>query len=212
MLRFFSLTLLACLTLVHAQSAQPWTLQTAAFGDAARADVAVRGLRQAGFDAYSERSQAVTRVRVGCFLERASAEGVAASLAQQTGVRELQIVAFNRAGVSVGPTFCVRREAGFMLPARWGVAETTPGAITFWVDAAGPRALRYDGRAWRISQSAPSQSASVRAAARAAPVRANSLLVGYGRTLWRSPSARTFVVQGAEAVFTLSLVPFGEVD
>ena len=199
--------LLAGLTAAHAQTAQ-WTLQTAAFSDAGSADRAVRELRGAGFDAYSERAQAATRVRVGCFLDRASAEGVAA-LVRRTEKR-VQIVALNRAGI--GPTLCVRREAGFRLPARWGVADNTPSAITFWVDAAGPRALRFDGREWRISQDAPSQGASGRITARAAPVRADSLLVGYGRTLWRSPSARTFVVQGAEAVFTLSLTPYGEVD
>ncbi len=217
MLRFLSLALLALLAPVHAQSAQPWTLQTAAFSDAARADVAVRGLRQAGFDAYSERAQEVTRVRVGCFLDRESAEVVAVHLARRTEGRA-QIVALNRAAVSVGPTFCVRREAGFTLPARWGVAETTPDTITFWVNAAGPRALRFDGRAWRIRQSAPLRGASERAevqTAQAAPVRAGSLFVGFGRTLWRSParsSPQTFVVQDAEAISTLTLIPFDEVD
>lgn len=214
MLRFFSLALLACLTLAHAQSAQSWTLQTAAFSGAERANLVVRELRQAGFDAYSERSRAVTRVRVGCFLDRESAEVVATGLARRTGVQEVQIVALNRANVAQGPTFCVRREAGFRLPARWGIAENTPSAITFWVSAAGPRALRFDGREWRISQSAPLQRAPERTA-RAAPIRADSLLIGSGRTLWRSPaqgSPRTLVVQGAEAVFTLSLIPYNEVD
>ena len=153
MLRFCSLLILSlafifCSTSISAQGAQLWTLQSAAFGNAEQAAAAVTQLRSSGFDAYGERSDEITRVRVGCFLDRASAEDVASTLARQSDV---QVVPLN-AGARV--TFCIRREAGFFLPAAWGVAQNTPQGITFWVDAAGRRYLRYDEQGWQVYQDA----------------------------------------------------------
>ena len=200
------LTAFALCSSVSAQGAQPWTLQTAAFGSAEQAAAAVTRLRERGFDAYGERSDEVTRVRVGCFLDRTSAEDVALTLAQQGDV---QIVPLN---AGAGATFCIRREAGFFLPAAWGVAKNTPRDITFWVDAAGRRYLRYDGRGWRVYQdalgAAVSSSASPAAAREAlTPIRVDSLLVGSGQPLWRSGTGQTLVVRGEASIFTLTLTP-----
>ena len=170
-------------------------------------------LRTLGFDAYSEPGEGVTRVRVGCFLDRANTEDVAASLARYE--RGVQVVPLNS---GAGVSFCVRREAGFFLPRAWGVASSTPEHITFWVGAAGRRYLRFDGRNWQVYQSAASLGRDValistdlttnQPLAQAAPIRVNSLVVGLGRPLWRS--GRTLVVQNEEAIFTLSLSPPGE--
>ena len=207
--------LLALSALTHAQNA--WTLQTSAFSDAAPAAAAVAQLREAGFDAYSERFGEVVRVRVGCFLDREGAEAVAASLAQST---DAQIVPMNPL-VTSSPTFCVRLEAGFKLPAAWGVVSNTPDGITFWVDAAGRRYLRFDANGWRVYQNAASIGGSGVArtgqrgresVSQTAPIRVDSLLVGTGEPLWRSGSSafsslQTFVVQGEDEIFTLTLTP-----
>ena len=209
---FLPLLLLTYLNLSYA--APPWTLQTSAFSSAESARAAVAQLRTLGFDAYSEPGEGVTRVRVGCFLDRTNAEDVAASLARYE--RGVQVVSLNN---GAGVSFCVRREAGFFLPRAWGVASSTPEHITFWVGAAGQRYLRFDGRNWQIYQSAASLDANVASIstlglttsqplAQAAPIRVNSLVVGLGRPLWRS--GRTLVVQNEEAIFTLSLSPPGE--
>ena len=213
-MRFYLPALLAWLSFASAQSAQVWTLQTAAYGSAEGAAAAVQALRERRFDAYSERSGAVTRVRVGCFLDRASAEDVAAQVAPYGDV---QIVAFNpRAEGASDVSFCVRREAGFALPNAWGVTEKTSEHITFWVDAAGTRYLRFDGRGWRIYQATSQVAAATpsrKGSAQAAPLYANARLIGSGELLWRTQaSQRTFVVQGEEAVFTLTLLPPSEVE
>ncbi len=194
-------------TFVSAQSAQLLTLQTAAFGNAEQAEAVVSQLRTGGFDAYGEPSGEITRVRVGCFLDRASAEDVASTLAQQSDV---QVVPLN-AGARV--TFCVRREAGFFLPAAWGVAQNTPQSITFWVDVAGRRYLRFDERGWRVYQDASAAvvSGPVSSVAKegvSTPIRVNSLFVGSGQPLWRSADdeRQTLVVQGEASVFTLTLL------
>ena len=215
MLRSLLVVLFALATFTHAQT-QRWTLQTSAFRGAEQAQAAVRDLRSSGFDAYSERSGDVTRVRVGCFLDRASAEDVAASVAQRSDV---QVVALS-ANISSDLTFCVRREAGFALPAAWGVAGSTPAHITFWVDAAGQRYLRFDGRDWRVYQDAtPLQGIAAGEVRRerlsqAGPIRVDSLLIGSGRLLWSSPaqSTRTVVVQGETEIFTLTLLSPSEVE
>lgn len=203
--------LLALSTLTHAQNA--WTLQTSAFSDAAPAAAAVEQLREAGFDAYSERFGEVVRVRVGCFLDRDSAEDVAASLAQRV---DMQIVPMNPPSTS-SPTFCVRLEAGFKLPAAWGVVNNAPDGITFWVDAAGRRYLRFDESGWRIYQNAARMNETVsaetdrqgRRSGQIVPIRVDFLLVGIGEPLWHSSSldTQTLVVRGEDEIFTLTLTP-----
>ena len=210
MLRFcLPLALLVILGCVSAQGTQLWTLQSAAFADAEQAAGVVSQLRSSGFDAYAERSGEITRVRVGCFLDRTSAEDVALTLAQQSDV---QVVPLN-AGARV--TFCIHREAGFLLPEAWGVVENTPRDITFWVDAAGRRYLRYNERGWQVYQNAAAAVVSELAAdlstasEQRTPFRVNSLFVGSGQPLWRSKNDRrqTLVVQGEASIFTLTLLP-----
>ena len=203
--------LLALSALTHAQNA--WTLQTSAFRDAELAVVTVEQLRDAGFDAYSERFGEVVRVRVGCFLGRESAEDMAANLAQHV---DMQIVPMNQ-GTTPGPTFCVHLEAGFKLPAAWGVVENAPEGITFWIDAAGRRFLRFDASGWRIYQNAALMNETVsvetdkqgRRSGQIVPIRVDSLLIGIGELLWHgsSSAAQTLVVRGKDEIFTLTLTP-----
>ena len=206
---FLPLLFLTYLNLSYA--APPWTLQTSAFSSAESAASAVAQLRALGFDAYSEPGEALTRVRVGCFLDRANAEDVAASLARYE--RGVQVVPLNR-GAKV--SFCVRREAGFFLPQAWGVASSTPEHVTFWVGVAGRRYLRFNGRDWQIYQNTAEADVLTSTSGltanepltQTAPIRVNSLVVGLGRPLWKR--GRTLVVQNEEAIFTLSLSPPGE--
>ncbi len=209
------LALFVLLNSTFAQDARAWTLQTAAFANAEQAAAAVSGLRERGFDAYSERSGAVTRVRVGCFLDRTSAEVVAEHAARDG---EAQVVPLSPGTANTsGVTFCVRREAGFVPPAAWGIAERTAAHVTFWVDVAGRRYLRFDGQGWSIYQNVArlpgvAGDAAPKRTLRPAPVRARSLLVGSGEVLWRSPRGATFLIQDEEAVFSLTLVSPSEVD
>jgi len=222
-------SLLLCLSGVV--SAERWTVQAFAYATPTRADRVVEGLREFGYDAYTDAlpGGTLTLVRVGCFGAQADAEGLAQDVRQRVASDAL-VVPFQE---GAGATVCVAREPGFIPPAAWGLEAETEDTVTFWLEAEGRRTITFDGARWTLSQtgSEPVTDASQQpgegfAELLAAPpptglpatfratrsrglplVRAElgggSLLVAAGTLLWAS--ARAAVVQKGSDVFALRL-------
>ncbi len=134
--------------------AQLWTIQTAAFRDYRDAIAAVDQLKTQGFEAYSEfamgtDNQQYTRVRIGCFDSKETAElTVQRLLGSYT--KEASAVTFTP-GTPI-PT-CLMRSIGFVLPSTWYVYITTPDYAVFMIDFQGKQAfLKFDGTSWQIGQ------------------------------------------------------------
>lgn len=131
--------------------AEAWTIQTVAVRDLRVGQAIAAELADLGFDAYTEfvMSDGVqwVRVRVGCFFERADADGFAALLAGRY-TRDAVVVP-RTPGASTVP--CLRREVGFVTPDAW--RQTVPGAAAFEVEVAGVLGLvRYQGDRWQLLQ------------------------------------------------------------
>lgn len=131
--------------------AENWTVQTVAVRDLRVGDAIAAELASLGFDAYTEfvMSDGVqwVRVRVGCFFDRADADGMA-TLLQGRYTRDAVVVP-RTPGISDVP--CLRREIGFVTPDRWH--QVLPGAAAFEVEVDGVLGLiRYQAGGWRLLQ------------------------------------------------------------
>ena len=134
--------------------AQLWTIQTAAFRDYRDAIAAVDQLKTQGFAAYSEfamgtDNQQYTRVRIGCFDSKETAD--------LTVQRLLGAYTKEAASVTLTPgtpiPTCLMRSIGFVLPSTWYVYLTTPDYAVFMVDFQGRQAfLKFDGANWQMGQ------------------------------------------------------------
>jgi len=218
-------SLLLCLS--GTVSAERWTVQAFAYATPTRADTVTEGLREFGYDAYTDMlpGGTLTLVRVGCFSAQADAEGLAQDVRQRVAPDAL-VVPFQE---GAGATVCVTREPGFIPPAAWGLEAESSDTVTFWLEAEGRRTITFDGARWTLSQAGPDPltesdepltdllaapppaglPASFRATqSRGLPlVRADlgggSLLIAAGTLLWASP--RAAVVQKGSDVFALRL-------
>lgn len=131
--------------------AENWTVQTVAVRDLRLGDAIAGELATLGFDAYTEfvmsDGHQWVRVRVGCFFERADADGIAALLRGRY-TRDAVVVP-RTPGSSDVP--CLRREIGFVTPDRW--RQVLPGAAAFEVEVDGVLGLiRYQEGGWRLLQ------------------------------------------------------------
>lgn len=145
-----SFVLLAFWALSDAR-ADAWTIQTVAVRDLRVGAAIAAELAELGFDAYTEfaMSDGVqwVRVRVGCFFDRADADGFAVLLAGRY-TRDAVVVP-RTPGVPSVP--CLRREIGFVAPERW--RQTVPGAAAFEVEVAGVLGLvRFQAGRWQLLQ------------------------------------------------------------
>ncbi len=134
--------------------AQLWTIQTAAFRDYRDAIAAVDQLKTQGFEAYSEfamgdDSQQYTRVRIGCFDSKETAD--------LTVQRLLGAYTKEAASVALTPgtpiPTCLSRSIGFVTPSTWYIYITTSDYAVFMVDFQGKQAfLKFDGTTWQMGQ------------------------------------------------------------
>jgi SPOR domain len=146
--------LLTSYFLLSTAYAQLWTIQTAAFRDYRDAIAAVDQLKTQGFDAYSEfamgsDNQQYTRVRIGCFDSKETAD--------LTVQRLLGAYTKEAASVTLSPgtpiPTCLMRSIGFIAPSTWYIYSTTPDYAVFMVDFQGKQAfIKYDGATWQMGQ------------------------------------------------------------
>lgn len=135
--------------------ANGWTVQTAAFQDYRQATSQAAELLALGFDAYLEfvmqDGKQYTRVRIGCYRERASAEAVAKELAGRITVEAAAQPLTENARTRA----CVTWDTGFLKPQRWEL--TRRGAdVVFRVEVGGHVGyLSHDGQAWRLDHRMP---------------------------------------------------------
>jgi hypothetical protein len=134
--------------------AQLWTIQTAAFRDYRDAIAAVDQLKTQGFEAYTEfamgnDNQQYTRVRIGCFDSKETAE---LTVQRLLGTYTKEAASVTLTPGSPIPT-CLSRSIGFVMPATWYIYITTPEYAVFMVDFQGKQAfLKFDGQNWQIGQ------------------------------------------------------------
>lgn len=137
-----------------------WTVQTAAFQDYRQARSQIAQLVELGFDAYSEfvmhEGQQFTRVRIGCFGDRAAAEALALGLkgnvTAEAAAQPLDDGSADRA--------CVNWDPGFLKPPEWRI-ERQGEDMVFRVELGGQVGyLRHDGRGWEFGHTLPPQRAT----------------------------------------------------
>lgn len=165
-------------------SAQRWTIQAFAFGHSSRAAATVQGLREVGFDAYTDAATegSLVEVRIGCF----SAQADAAALVQDVRLRvaaDALVVPFREGAAA---TVCVERVVGFIPPAAWGVASANEAEVTFWLEATGRRYITFDGERWQLQGGAVERATppedTTPLTDRLAPARPEGLPVGFRAT------------------------------
>jgi hypothetical protein len=134
--------------------AQLWTIQTAAFRDYRDAIAAVDQLKTQGFEAYSEfamgtDNQQYTRVRIGCFDSKETAD---LTVQRLLGAYTKEAAAVTLTPGTPIPT-CLMRSIGFVLPSTWYTYISTPDYAVFMVDFQGSQAfLKFDGVSWLMGQ------------------------------------------------------------
>ena len=139
---------LLILSLFSTAQTQTWTVQVAAYTNEADAVAEMARLEPHQLGHYAERSDGFIRVRVGCFTEVETAQGVAeqlGSLGFDTSLAPLTAGLRERR--------CVGREVGFVTPERWGLYEQGPQGASFWLQLGMVRGfIAYTQNAWRLSQ------------------------------------------------------------
>lgn len=223
----FLFVLVAGVVSASADPVGAYTVQVAAFRESAPASALVATLQLEGFAAYLDATtlagQRVARVRVGCFGDAVSAEGIASALRVAYGHHAWV------AGLERQPgTACVTRELGFLLPVdanAWGVAAQSAQMVVFWAQVGAERGyLAFDQGGWRVVQREVferERTAVQAAAANAAQqeimptrVRAHLLhgvevvlfedrVLAAGRLLWHS--AQAIVINDGHSVVALRL-------
>lgn len=136
----------------QAQEAE-WTVQTVAFRDFREANVALAHLTGLGLDAYTEfsmnRGLQYSRVRFGCFDDRAAADAFATAM-RRHATREAAVVPLT----PTAPVLrCLHQDVGFIKPDHWSVDHDVSGVPAFDVEVAGhPARIVYDGARWVVLQ------------------------------------------------------------
>lgn len=148
--------------------ADAWTVQTVALRDLREARAAAAELRTLGLDGYTEfamsQGKQYVRVRLGCYLDRETADGMARLLRGRVTKEAVSVP------LSVGAPVrgCVQRQVGFLKPSRW--QPDGAGVGDFHVEVAGQRArVVYAGTRWAVLQAndpSPARSWPVRVRAR----------------------------------------------
>lgn len=136
--------------LSHVAAQELWTVQTAAFGDFRQASSQVAQLVELGFDAYPEFAmndgRQFTRVRVGCFADRAAADAFARELNGRITAEAAPQPLSDGAGVRA----CVEWQVGFVKPQAWGL-ERLGADVVYRVELGGQAGyLRHDGSGWEF--------------------------------------------------------------
>jgi hypothetical protein len=226
----FPALLALALLLAGTALAQNWTVQTVAFRNYQEAQGVVEELRSLGFAAYSQFAMSdgkqYTRVRVGCYTDKAGAEALATEL---KGRLTKEAVALPADAIPATIP-CVRYDLGFRLPKAWGVVRQDASLVLFWVKVAGRKGyVAFDG-AWHVLQDTgelaslePLWEASAPAVTpttfRTVERRGYSFieaisaigqpdLIASGKLLWHSPYAA--VAQDGDKLVALSLVGGGQ--
>lgn len=154
--------LIALLLLLGVAQAQPpaddgglgrWSVQVIALRDFREAESTAQQLRAYGFDAFTEfamdKGMQFVRVRVGCFVDRQSAETMAAALRGHVTDTAAPV----EASVNAPVRGCVTMSVGFLKPFRW-IEATEPGRVpAYLVEVAGIEAhVAHTGERWRVLQ------------------------------------------------------------
>lgn len=146
---------LAC-ALAAAQ--EVWTVQTVALRDLREARGMAAELQLHGLPAYTEFTMQAglqyVRVRVGCYLDRDTAEAWAGLLRGGGVVNEAVPVVMD--GAPPAGLDCVTADVGFRKPEQWSLVSGAGELPVFEVLVAGhPAYLRFDGERWRVWQGRP---------------------------------------------------------
>jgi len=144
-------TALLLLLLGFAAAQELWTVQTVAFPDYRQAQAAEAELKRLGFDAYTEftmhEGKQYTRVRVGCYTARESAEWLAELLVAGF-VAEAAVLPYTDEAEAA---FCVRDEVGFIKPRDWDIQVQDALQIVFRVRVGGHTGyVRLRDGQWRL--------------------------------------------------------------
>lgn len=142
-----------------------WTVQTAAFQDYRQASSQIAQLVDLGFDAYGEfvmrEGRQFTRVRIGCFTDRAAAEAVALELKGNVTAE----AAAQPLSERVSYKACVEWDPGFLKPQEWRTLRQGED-IVFRVELGGQVGyLQHDGSGWEFGRTLPPQRAAAPAGA-----------------------------------------------
>ena len=136
------------LLLLGTASAQPWTVQVAAYTNERQAQQEAQRLEPYQLGHYLERSGENIRVRVGCFGDVEAAGLIAEELEQlgfDTGLSPLT--------PGLSPRRCVTRSVGFVTPERWSLHRRHAEGASFWVELGGRTGfISYDQNGWRLTE------------------------------------------------------------
>ena len=154
-----------------------YTVQTVALGNYQEALETAASLRDLEFDAYVDfamfEGRQFARVRVGCFLDRPSAEAQAEFLRGNVTAEAVAVEAETPAPSGV----CLRREVGFALPEVWAEHSSSPETVAYRVEVGGEDAYLVFGAAgWEIAQDAAEAERLMLAQREANPTRLASRL------------------------------------
>ena len=124
-----------------------------AYAQGSRAETVAKGLREVGYDAYTDAPPegSLEQVRIGCFGAQADADGLVQDVRQRVALDALVVPLSENAA----PTVCIERELGFIPPANWGLESSDPNQVTFWLAVdpdGGRRTITFDGERWRLGQ------------------------------------------------------------
>ncbi|MBA2666172.1 MAG: SPOR domain-containing protein [Trueperaceae bacterium] len=166
-----ALTLVVLTSLAGAQPHDDvWAVQIVALRDFGEAQHEARELGEMGFEAYTEfamhEGNQWVRVRVGCWVGRDAAEGIAEILRALVTIEAAAVPATPDA-----PVGCIDVDIGFLKPAHFLPIHLSGELPTFRVEISNHVAhVRHDGEGWRVLQGeepapapAPEGSASFRA-------------------------------------------------
>lgn len=150
--------LVVWLVVASAAAQDVWTVQTVALRDLREARGMAAELQLHGLPAYTEFTMQsglqYVRVRVGCYLDRETAEAWAGLLRGGGLVNEAVPVVMDAsppAGID-----CVTADVGFRKPDSWSLVSGAGELPVFEVTVAGHQAyLRFDGERWRVWQGRP---------------------------------------------------------
>lgn len=194
-----------------------YTVQTVAFPDHREASETVAELRQLGFDAYTEftmhEGRQFSRVRIGCFTDRNSADLLARSL-RGAITRQAVVQPINP---DAAVAFCSRNEVGFVKPVSWAVQWQADEQIMFRVELGGHTGYVHlvDGR-WQLlheplaapANSRPGSGPHQQVERHGVPLVIRNfggaeLVVCSGRLLWQD--AKTAIVERVNTVIACSV-------